>query len=107
MGMKAREKAATKPIIVCTDKRGVFFGYVPEGTDIESLLGGKVTLYRARMCVHWTQAERGLFGLAVGGPGDGCRIGPAIGALAVDGVHGVLEVGESAVARWEAAPWGE
>lgn len=61
-----------RAIIVCTDQRGVFFGYVPEdGPSNEVMLGAGVTvrLKRARMAVYWTDAERGVFGLAAKGPG--------------------------------------
>ena len=97
-----------KAIIVCTDKRGVFFGYVPNNTDLNQLLeeGATVRLLSARMAVMWTSAERGVLGLAAAGPGPKCRIGPAATAITVRGVHAVLEVSEAAVALWESEPWG-
>jgi hypothetical protein len=98
-------------IVVCTDKRGVFFGYVPNlanSPSNESMLGPGVIvkLERARMAVYWTSAERGVFGLAAKGPGAGCRIGPPA-TITVKDVHAVFDVeNPEAVARWEEGPWG-
>lgn len=105
MGHKAKPKS-TRPIIVCTDKRGVFFGYVPESLSNESILadGAKVKLDRARMAVSWTRAEKGVMGLGAVGPGSGCRIGPAIG-ITLEGIHAVIDVTPEAAKRWEAEPW--
>lgn len=95
-----------KPVIVCTDKRGVFFGYIPAATDIHDLLGpeSKVTLTRARMAVYWSRDVGGIMGLASSGPSKSCRIGPAV-TVALVGVHGVVDVEAEAATKWESAPW--
>ena len=99
-----------RAIIVCTDKRGVFFGYVPiDGPSDESILGDGVIvqLKRARMAVYWTESEHGVVGLAAKGPGAGCRIGPPA-TITVRDVHAVLDVDDpEAVARWESEPWSK
>lgn len=97
----------TRPVIVCTDKRGVFFGYVPEHiTDAEMLAPGAIVrIQRARMAVYWSKAVRGVLGLAWSGPSAECRISrPA--SITVAGIHCVLDVENyGAVERWEAGPW--
>jgi hypothetical protein len=88
-----------RPVVVCTKYRGVFFGYA------EDTSGSTITLKRARMCVYWTDATKGVLGLASEGPGDGCRIGNAVPSIELRGVTAVIEMAETAVQRWEAAPW--
>ena len=97
-----------RPIIICTDQRVVLFGYAPnDGLTNEQMLksGAVATLKRARMCVYWGKAERGVFGLASSGPGSSCRVGPPATVSSKD-IHAVLDVeSPEAVDRWESAPW--
>lgn len=97
-----------RAIIVCTDKRGVFFGYVPnDGPSNEDMLSpdARPKLFGARMAVYWTNAERGVMGLASAGPGPQCRIGAAADIVVKD-IHAVIDVTNESAARWELAPWG-
>lgn len=87
-----------RPVLVTTDKRGVFFGYA---TDTD---GDTIHLKRARMCVYWSKAMKGVLGLASIGPDEDCRISPAAD-LQLRGVTAVAEVRPDAVKRWEAHPW--
>ena len=88
-----------RPVVICTQYRGVFFGYA---TDTS---GSIVTLQRARMCVYWDQSLHGVLGLASSGPSRGCKIGPSVDTIELRGVTAVIEVAPEAVAKWEAAPW--
>ena len=92
-------EATERPVVICTQYRGVFFGYA---TDTS---GDTVSLKRARMCVYWEKALRGVLGLASDGPTSGCRIGKAVDAIELRGVTAVIEVTPEAVAKWEASPW--
>ena len=93
------KQPAERPVVVCTQYRGVFFGYA---TDTS---GDVVTLKRAHMCVYWEHAMHGVLGLASSGPSKGCRIGPSAETITLRGVTAVIEASPEAVAKWEAAPW--
>jgi hypothetical protein len=100
MESKSRESA----VIVCTDKRGVFFGYTSDTP--QSIIAAKtVTLARTRMCVHWSAKTKGVLGLAADGPAAGSRITDAVPSVTLDGIHAVLELTERAIKRWEDLPW--
>lgn len=102
-----------RPLVICTNKRGVFFGYAAnDGPTNEQIhAGDTVTLKRARMAVYWDCNTKGVLGLAATGPTKGCRIGPAAGSITLGGGPDnrqdcVLDVeSEEAVERWELAPW--
>lgn len=98
-----------RPIIICTDQRVVLFGYAPnDGLTNEQMLkaGAVAKLTRARMCVYWSNVERGVFGLASTGPGPQCRVGPPA-TVATKDIHAVFDVeNPEAVDRWESQPWG-
>lgn len=92
-------KSAGRPVVVCTEYRGVFFGYAAD-TSSE-----RITLERARMCIYWAKSLHGVLGLASEGPNDDCRIGNAVAQIELRGVTAVLEVSAHAAERWEAAQW--
>lgn len=99
-GQTNNEKAASGPeraVVICTDKRGVFFGYTSE-------TGETMALRKARMCVYWPTDQRGVLGLSSDGPKKGAKISPATDGTFM-GVTCVLECTEAAVKAWEAAPW--
>lgn len=87
-----------KPVLVTTEYRGVFFGYLDGGA------GETIRLKRARNCIYWDSAEKGFLGLAAVGPLSGCRVGPAAD-IELRKVTCIAAVTPEAVARWEAAPW--
>ena len=88
----------SRPVIVTTAHRGVFFGYASK-TD-----GETIQLARARLCVFWSRDVRGFMGLAANGPSAQCRIGPPAD-ITLRSITAVLEVTPAAVEAWEAAPW--
>lgn len=94
MAAKPKDRA----VLVTTAHRGVFFGYAGK-TD-----GATIKLRAARNCIYWTAQEKGFLGLASGGPGSGCKIGPAADIELRD-ITCVAEVTDAAAAKWEAAPW--
>jgi hypothetical protein len=69
-----------RAVVICTAKRGVFFGYTTESGDalIEKARG---TLVRARMCTYWSKETHGVLGLAGVGPQKGSRVGPRVPSL--------------------------
>lgn len=83
-----------RPVIVCTEHRGVFFGYA------DATSGDVIHLKDARMAIYWG-TTRGLFELAEIGPNPRSKISAKVD-LEVRKITAVLEVSESALARWRA-----
>lgn len=89
-----------KPVMVTTEFRGVFFGYMTEAP-----VDGTVTIKRARNCVYWSQDVRGFMGLASDGPSNNCKVGPAVPSLTLNKVTAIVEVSAKAQNKWESGPW--
>jgi hypothetical protein len=96
----SKQRSKTRPVIVTTAHRGVFFGYATE-TD-----GETIKLAKSRLCLYWSRDVRGFMGLAANGPSASCRIGPAAD-ITLRNITAVLEVTPEAAAKWETAPWSE
>ena len=88
----------TRPVLVTTAHRGVFFGYAADTT------GDTIYLQRARLVVYWSRVMKGFMGLASIGPDAACRIGPPAD-ITVRNITAVVEVTDGAVRNFEAAPW--
>lgn len=88
------------PVLVTTEHRGVFFGYLSGEPAKE-----KITIEKARNCVYWSADVRGFIGLAETGPSAGCRVGRPAPKLTLFDITSVTECTPEAVARWESAPW--
>lgn len=103
MAVKKTQNARGRAVLVTTDKRGVFFGYLIGELDREIRV---VKLAKCRMVVSWDAATRGVVGLASTGPTDGCRVTAAAGDESdLNSVTGVFGVTDAACARFEAGPW--
>lgn len=90
-----------KPVVITTEKRGVFFGYVED----DSALPEKIELANARMCVYWSQQTKGVLGLAASGPNSECRITSAIPKITLYQVTAILECSPEAAENWEKGLW--
>ena len=91
-----------KPILVTTEFRGVFFGYLDhDPTDLPN----SIKLKNARNCVYWAHSTHGFLGLAATGPNNECRIGPKVEELELWKITSITPVTPEAVEKWEAAPW--
>jgi hypothetical protein len=99
LGIKPPEMGPSRPVIVCTDKRGVFMGFAKDTT------GDPITLERPRMVVYWSKDVKGILGLAATGPSASCRVTAAPPKIELRGITCVIEVSAEAVKAWEAAPW--
>lgn len=92
-----------RPVIVCTEKRGVFFGYT------DNVMADPMELKGARMCIYWSSKIGGVQGLADLGPhdatksGDGSRIAAQCDAI-LKGITSVFAVSEAAANVWDSAP---
>lgn len=88
----------SRPVIVTTDKRGVFFGYTDAPMGAETIV-----LTGARNVLYWSAAMRGFMGLASIGPDTDCKIG-AKATIELRGITSVIEVTPAALERWNATP---
>jgi len=85
--------------LITTAHRGVFAGRVL------AVDGTTVTLADARCAIYWSEAMKGVWGLAATGPDKGCRIGAAVPEVTLWSVTAMAPCTDAAVAAWEAAPW--
>src|SRR5438105_2509301 len=90
-----------RAVVVTTEFRGVFFGYVEEDSDLPA----KIALSRVHNCVYWASSVRGVLGLASEGPNDQCRIGPQVPHATLWKITGVFDCTTTAVEKWESQPW--
>ena len=90
-----------KAVVVTTEWRGVFFGYVVDDSELPT----KIILRDARNCVWWSQSIKGVLGLAASGPDANCKIGPRVPIADLWKITGVFGCSEAATAAWEAEPW--
>lgn len=86
----------TRPVIVTTEHRGVFFGYA------EDTSGTEIKLERARMAIAFG-TTRGILELAETGPTDRSKISARAPEIDVRKVTAVIEVSPEAAEKWEAA----
>lgn len=99
---KATKKAAKRQlkrraVLVCTEFRGVFFGYARDTS------GDTIVLENCRNAIYWSSDVGGFAGLADGGPTAGCRIGAPVTAE-LRKITCVAEVTPAAEDRWLKAP---
>jgi hypothetical protein len=88
-------KKTERPVIVCTEYKGVFFGYSDDTS------GDVIKLARARMALYWG-TTKGVTQLAETGPTASSKIS-ARADLEVRKITAVMEVSEIACKAWEAA----
>jgi len=88
-------KSKERPVIVCTEFRGVFFGYAADTS------GSEIMLKRARMAIYFG-TSRGVLQLAETGPTMSSKIS-ARADIEIRRVTAVLEVTEPAAKAWEDA----
>lgn len=87
-------------VVVTTAHKGVFFGYgVPSDAPT-------IVLKKARMCVYWTTDLHGVLGLAVTGPGKGCKVGPEVSEITLRDVTAVVVCSDRSVEAWGKELWG-
>lgn len=114
MAKSEKTEAQTRPaavegmaaVVVTTEHRGVFFGYIPrysDGTGGEGIPpADKLVLREARNVLYWSSEVNGFLGLAGHGPDSKCKIGPPVPALTLYGITSIAECAAAALARWEA-----
>jgi hypothetical protein len=83
-----------RPVIVCTEHRGVFFGFSTDTT------GDVIHLEDARMAIRWG-TTRGVMQLAETGPTRDSNIS-AKADIEVRKITAIFEVSDTALAAWKA-----
>jgi hypothetical protein len=83
-----------RPVIVCTEHKGVFFGYATDTT------GDTIHLTDARMAIYWG-TDRGVMQLAETGPTTKSKIS-AKADIEVRKITAIFEVSSAAVEQWRA-----
>lgn len=84
-----------KPVIICTEHRGVFYGQAPDNVSVDDTT---VTLSGARMAIYWG-TTRGLFELAHTGPTSKSQIS-APADVQLNKVTAVIDVTPEAAEAW-------
>lgn len=85
-----------KPVLITTEFRGVFFGYVKN----DKKLPEQITLTKARNCIYWSSDCGGFLGLASNGPSSNCRIGSLVPEITLYKITSVTPVSDGAAERW-------
>ena len=88
-----------KAVLVTTQHRGVFFGFVPDEQDMAART---MALKEARCAIYWG-TSRGVAELAETGPTGSSRIGAPADIAALHDITAVWEVSEQAVKAWQSA----
>jgi hypothetical protein len=91
-------KKSKQPVVICTDKRGVIFGYTKDTT------ADPIKLTNARMCLYWPSSVGGVFGLGVIGPNDDTKVSAPLDKAKFHGVTCVFGVTDKAEQAWISAP---
>ena len=88
-----------KAVLVTTEFRGVFFGYVKN----DKALPAEITLTKARNCIYWSADCGGFLGLASKGPTSQCKIGTLVDSITLYKITSVTPCSEEAAKAWEKA----
>lgn len=90
-------KENSKAVLVTTEFRGVFFGFIKNKTKLPE----EITLTNAKNCIYWDSSVGGFLGLASKGPNSHCKIGSTVKELTLYKITSVTPVSEDAVKEWE------
>lgn len=86
-----------KPVLITTEHRGVFFGFLPKDTDLTQRT--LTDIKGARMAIYWG-TERGVMQLAESGPTNKSRISAPATIDVLHDITGVFSVTEEATKKW-------
>lgn len=86
-----------RAVLITTEWRGVFFGYLAEGQDATDRT--LVNVSNAKMAIYWG-TERGFMQLAHTGPTSSSKISAPANLPAIHGVTAVFDVTSEAEQAW-------
>ena len=92
------EKKLGKPVLVTTEHRGVFFGYLELGED--EGCKDKLVLRNVRCAIYWA-GTGGFLSLASDGPNENCRIGDEATRVILHDITSVSDCTDVAAKRWD------
>lgn len=92
-------KVSKKAVLITTEFRGVFFGYVKDDKKAPD----QMTITGARNCIYWHASIGGFLGLAANGPNSNCKIGARVDELTLYKITSITPVSEAAEKAWESA----
>ena len=90
-----------RAVVITTEHRGVFFGYVEDDTKLPN----EITLSQARMSVYWSADVKGVLGLAANGPSKDCRVTHSVPTFKTYKVTAVIDCTKEAAEKWEQNLW--
>lgn len=91
----------SRPVLVTTVHRGVFFGYL-----VGEPSKAQVIINKVRNVTYWDPSVRSFLGLASTGPTSECRVSHAAGAAStLYDITGVFVCTPEAVQKFEEGPW--
>lgn len=88
-----------KAVLITTEFRGVFFGYVKDATKLPE----EITITGAKNCIYWASSVSGFLGLASQGPNKDCKIGKRVSEITLFKITSMSPVEDTAVEAWEKA----
>lgn len=97
--MSKTKTTKSNPVLVTTEFRGVFFGYIKKDTKLPA----EITISNARNCIYWSSKTGGFAGLASNGVKPDCRIGAKIDKITLYKITSVTPVSAEAAKTWENA----
>lgn len=90
-------KDKNKAVLVTTEYRGVFFGYIKD----DKKLPNEITLTNVRNCIYWSSDIGGFLGLGKQGPSSSCKIGVEVPELTLWKVTSISPISEEAEKKWK------
>lgn len=90
------------PVIVCTEFKGVFFGYVDQ---FPQSIPTEIRLTKSKMCVYWSADVNGVMGLASKHKFTNCKITPEIPSILLNKITAIMEVSSEAERAWLKGCW--
>ena len=88
-----------KAVLITTEFRGVFFGFIKNGKELPK----EITLTNVRNCIYWSSDCGGFLGLASIGPTKSCKIGALVPEVTLYKITSVTPVTDKAVKAWQEA----
>lgn len=95
--MTKATKPKPKAVLITTEFRGVFFGYVKDSKKLPA----EITISGAKNCIYWSADCGGFLGLAANGPTSGCKIGKRVPEVTLYKITSVTPVEDAAITKWE------
>lgn len=88
-----------QPIVVTTEYRGIFFGYVKDSSNLPE----SIELTEVCNCLSWSSDMGGFVGLIAKGPSESCKIGPSAESMTLWKITSCAPVSTVVAANWALA----